>query len=262
MEQQTLFKVRDKRNKGWFFVDNEYLNGFGNFFGGNGVSIYVDLCRHSDNNQKCFPSEKTIAEELHLTDRTVRKYLKLFEKYHLIEITKERSNQGKWLNNTYWLLDKSEWIKPEEIVSYGKTRGNKRQNQRKITTQPEETNNSLTIPIKNNTNKKNISKDIEKSLSLKKEFGNENINYLLKVFKELTGLSILDGSEKENRRYCWLAIKKFGGWENVEKIIKVALKNDFHKNNLTNFKYLYYNGVKIINEFRIKVNNIAIIKTK
>lgn len=154
MEQQTLFKVRDKRNKGWFFVDNEYLNGFGNFFGGNGVSIYVDLCRHSDNNQKCFPSEKTIAEELHLTDRTIRKYLKLFEKYHLIEITKERSNQGKWLNNTYWLLDKTEWIKPEETVSDGKPIGNKRQNQRKITTQPEESNNSLTIPIKNNTNKK------------------------------------------------------------------------------------------------------------
>jgi len=40
---------------------------------------------------------------------------------------------GRWLNNVYYLLDKDEWIKPEEIISYGPeeikdswTRGNQR----------------------------------------------------------------------------------------------------------------------------------------
>ena len=154
-DNRIQFKVRDKRNKGWFFVDNEYLNGYGKKLGAIGISIYIVLCRHADGEQKCFPSEKTIGKELRLTDRTVRKYIKLFEKYHLIETTKERSREGKWLNNTYWLLDKTEWIEPKEVVSDSQSIGNKTQNQRKLITEPKETNNSLTIPIKKNTNKKN-----------------------------------------------------------------------------------------------------------
>ena len=154
-DNRIQFKVRDKRNKGWFFVDNEYLNGYGKKLGAIGISIYIVLCRHADGEQKCFPSEKTIGKELRLTDRTVRKYIKLFEKYHLIKTTKERSREGKWLNNTYWLLDKTEWFKPKEVVSDGQSIGSKTQNHRKLTTEPKETNNSLTIPIKKNTNKKN-----------------------------------------------------------------------------------------------------------
>lgn len=78
----------------------------------------------------------------------------------MIEITKKRSQEGKWLNNTYWLLDKTEWIKPKEVVSDGQSIGNKTQNHRKLTTEPEETDNSLTIPIKKNTNKKNTNNRI------------------------------------------------------------------------------------------------------
>ena len=155
MGQQTLFKVRDKRKRDWFWMDNKYLNGYAKVFGATGTAIYLDLCRHCDEDQKCFPSEKTIGEELNITDRTVRKYLKLFEKYRLIEITKERSTKGKWLNNTYWLLDRSEWLSPEEIVSSGLPKGNKKQTHRKLTTAPEETDNSLTISIKKNTNYNN-----------------------------------------------------------------------------------------------------------
>ena len=177
MEQKTLFKVRDRRNKGWFFVDNEYLNGYGKIFGSVGVAIYINLCRHVDSEQKCFPSQKTIGEELNLTDRTIRKYIKLFEKYHLVEITKEKSNRGKWLNNTYWLVDKSEWIKPEETTSYRETKGNKTQIQRKLTTQPKETDNSLTIPIKNNTNKKNSVFKNLKELRNAKETLKEKLNW-------------------------------------------------------------------------------------
>ncbi len=152
---QVKFKVRDKRNKGWFFVDNEYLNGYGKVLGGLGIAIYVDLCRHADSDQKCFPSQKLIAKELKMGERTVRKYIKLFERYHIIEITKERSNKGKWLNNTYWLLDKTEWIKPKATITSGLTKGNRMPTQRHLTTQPEADDNSLRIPIKKNTNKKN-----------------------------------------------------------------------------------------------------------
>ena len=41
-----------------------------------------------------------------------------------------RRKNGKWLCNTYFLLDKSEWIKPEVKITAGSTTGKKFQNQR------------------------------------------------------------------------------------------------------------------------------------
>ena len=128
MEQQNLFKGRDRRKKGWFWLDNDYLNGWAKYFGAIGTAIYVSLCRHADNEtQKCFPAQSTIAEELGISERTVRTYLKHFEKYNLIAVEREKDfKTKKWLNNVYILIDKSEWIKPEAPVACG-TRGKQQQ---------------------------------------------------------------------------------------------------------------------------------------
>lgn len=118
MKQENLFKVRDRRNKGWFFMDNEYLNGYAKIFGAIGTAVYVSLCRHADNEtQRCFPSMKLIAEELSIARTTVMKYIKLFEEHHLLEIVKGKRNlKQQWVNNEYVLLDKSEWIKVDSQV--------------------------------------------------------------------------------------------------------------------------------------------------
>jgi hypothetical protein len=115
------FRVRDKRKKGWFFVDDEYLNGFARIFGAVGTAIYISLCRHTDiEEQSCFPSQELIAEELSIGTTTVKKYIKLFEKYQLIYIERQRDKiTKKWLNNIYWLLDKAEWKKPGSASVYG-----------------------------------------------------------------------------------------------------------------------------------------------
>ena len=117
--QNNLFKGRDKRQKGWFWLDNDYLNGYAKHFGAVGTAIYVSLCRHADNEtQRCFPAQELIAEELGITSRTVRNYINKFEKYGLIAIEREKNPKTrKWLNNVYTLLDKTEWRKPEETVS-------------------------------------------------------------------------------------------------------------------------------------------------
>ena len=79
MSQQNLFKGRDKRNKGWFWMDNDYLNGYAKIFGAVGTAIYVSLCRHADNDtQKCFPAMELMAEELGITRNTISKYIKIF----------------------------------------------------------------------------------------------------------------------------------------------------------------------------------------
>lgn len=115
------FKVRDRRNKGWFYMDNDYLNGYAKHFGAIGTAIYMSLCRHADGKQKCYPSQKLIAKELDIGERTVRDYLNHFAKYKLIDITREKNKKGIWMNNVYTLLDKDEWIRPQARLASGST---------------------------------------------------------------------------------------------------------------------------------------------
>lgn len=118
MAQEQLFRGRDKRKKGWFWMDNDYLNGYAKYFGPIGTAIYVSLCRHTDNEtQKCFPAMETIAEEIGTSINTVKKYIRLFEKYHLIGIEREKDPRTKrWLNNIYTVRDKEEWVRIDKIL--------------------------------------------------------------------------------------------------------------------------------------------------
>lgn len=83
-----------------------------------------------------------------------------------------------------------------------------------------------------------------------KEYGNTEINSLIKFFKERFGLPLLDGSERQNRRYCHLAIVKFGGADKVRLLIETAANSDFWSTKISSFMDLYYKGVRIINETR------------
>ena len=142
MEQTSLFKIRDRRRKGWFFMDNEYLNGYAKKFGPVGTAIYVSLCRHANNEtQECFPSQELIASELGITSRAVRNHIKRFEKANIIKVIRDVDPRTKKrINNTYLLIDKDEWKKPEELASYGK----KSSSQRNIKTKARGTH----VPIK------------------------------------------------------------------------------------------------------------------
>jgi hypothetical protein len=148
------FKVRDLRKKTQFIVDDAYLNGYGRIFGPIGTAVYLSLCRRANKEQFCWPSEMKIAEDHGMTDRTVRKYIKIFAEANLIRIEHERTQSGKWPHNVYYLLDKSEWKRPEEIVSAG--------HRRKLKAAPEETgdnNRRKQIPLKDAQEKDAHKKD-------------------------------------------------------------------------------------------------------
>lgn len=168
------FKVRDSRKKGWFFLDNEYLNGMGKYVGPIGISVYVSLCRHSDNSQRCFPSQKTISEEIGVSERSVRQYLKKLEQLNVLVSEKERRSDGSWLNNVYYLVDKTEWKYPKAGGSDGQPEANddtSRGTSRPIQRQE--------VPIKN-TNKNNTNKNKTNIDTLFEKFWN---NYPKKVGK-------------------------------------------------------------------------------
>lgn len=108
-------QIRDRRDKGWFWMDNEYLNGYAKYFGPIGSAIYISLCRHAHiKDQVAYPSQKTIAEELGIVERTVRHHLKKLEEYRIISTERSFDFQTKRRKtNVYILLDKSQWKKPE-----------------------------------------------------------------------------------------------------------------------------------------------------
>lgn len=186
MKQQQLFKVRDKRNKGWFFMDNEYLNGFGKLLGGLSVAVYVSLCRHADGDQKCFPSQKQIAKELDIGERTVREIIKKLEKHQIIEIERHKDRKGKWLHNIYWLRDKSEWKYPEAYIACGEPEANKDKTRGRVQRQVVPTNNTK---YTNNTNKKNTN------------------DFLLKKKRYYHGLEVRFAQNK-----LWCVPKDGGDW--------------------------------------------------
>lgn len=122
MEQQTLFKIRDLRKKDQYKIDDQYLNGYARIFGPTTTAVYNSLSRHAEfHTQEAFPSEELIAEEHGIGVKSVQRSIKQLKGANIIKVERVK-RQGKWLNNLYSLVDKSEWLKPEDIKTLWRTR--------------------------------------------------------------------------------------------------------------------------------------------
>lgn len=230
-------KIRDRRNRGWFYLDNEYLNGYAKIFGAVGTAIYVSLCRHVDSQtQKCFPSQELIGKELGIADRTVRKYIKMFEDYGLIEVVRDKSNYQKGLSNTYYLIDKSEWKKNTEERTSSVP-------QRKIKTVTEENDDisqRTQIPSnKTHSNKTHITRLIETPAQIAKDFflGGE---YYDKYLLEYARIAPVDFIQQEFKKFVlyWTELNKTGTkqrWEH-EKTFEVKKRLLTWLNKANDFK--------------------------
>ncbi len=109
----SKFKVRDFRDKGFFLLDDAFLNDFARHLGPTASMVYVSLCRHANKEQKSFPSQELIAEELGINPQVVKRKIRLLEEWNIISKYRTRNKKGKFMYNTYYLLDKSEWRKPQ-----------------------------------------------------------------------------------------------------------------------------------------------------
>ncbi|RJR18191.1 MAG: helix-turn-helix domain-containing protein [Nitrospiraceae bacterium] len=114
------FKVRDLREK-FFLVDDAYLNGYAKLCGINATGVYIALCRHVGKEQSCFPSKRTIAEKLSISERSVYSAIKDLEKWNIIRVESQgRKEDGSYRSLTYYLVDKSQWKpKPSAIPADG-----------------------------------------------------------------------------------------------------------------------------------------------
>lgn len=117
MENKKQFKVRDLRRKDKYTVDDEYLNGYAKLCGVYATAIYNSLCRHANKDQESWPSVDLMADQHGINRCSVLKGIKLLKEWGIIEVTQEKDGKTKrQLNNTYWLIDKSEW-KPKPVQS-------------------------------------------------------------------------------------------------------------------------------------------------
>lgn len=114
----SSFVVRDLRKKEKFQVDDEYLNGYAKLCGPNATLAYLCLCRHADyHTQTCFPSIEMMAEKVGISPASIKRGITSLVEWRII--LKERvrhPENAKWVNNSYTLLDKSEWKSKPQLT--------------------------------------------------------------------------------------------------------------------------------------------------
>ena len=131
--------MRDIRQRGWFWIENELIDRTDLSF--EEKAMYMILARFTDKDGKCFPSIEKLSESIGKNKRTVIRYIKKLEEKGLIE-KKRRFNQ----TNVYYLknvalnsdkLDNDKNDSDKDVTSLGDTG----------VASDSDKNDTLTIPI-------------------------------------------------------------------------------------------------------------------
>lgn len=88
MSNEHTFEIRDLRNGDWYWIHKAVINEYTIKVGATGIIVYSFLASMTDNNQRCFPSQKYIAGKLGYSRATVNKALKRLKDNGLISVEK------------------------------------------------------------------------------------------------------------------------------------------------------------------------------
>ncbi len=175
-------EIRDKREKGWFHIDNEYLNGYGKLLGPSCTLTYITLCRFAnEGTQTCFPEMRTIAEEVGLSKITVLRALKVLEEWNIIHVEK-RKVKGKQISNLYTLLSKKVWKEKPSIIEIHR----ETEYQKVVEPSIKNDENRVSPQIRNNTN----------ITILKEQDSSSNAQGIAEIIK-----SFVDNIDVKNKRF-------------------------------------------------------------
>lgn len=164
------------------------------------------------------------------------------QKYRsILDYLKSTSRITIKTTNKYTVITINKWKEYQELTN-------------KITNQQPTNNQPITTNKNDENDKRIISKDIITGEIVIKEnshpFSGNDIDYLIEYMKSAFDIPALDETVQANRRYCRLAMTKFGGKDGIQKLIDLAATSDFWSNKVTSFKDIYYKGIKIINSHR------------
>ena len=97
-------RVRDRRRRGWFHVDNDVIDRFAPIVGSSGLAVYMALCRRGNATSSCRVGLKRLAQDAGMGRSAVKLAIRKVESAGLIEI-RERFENGGQLVHEYVLLD-------------------------------------------------------------------------------------------------------------------------------------------------------------
>ena len=92
-------KIRSLGDKNWYWVSKSVLNQYGLILKSSGIAVYSILASYANSkSQTCFPTQKTIAERIGLSRRTVNRKVRVLKDLNLVKV---RRTRGRCL---YFLL--------------------------------------------------------------------------------------------------------------------------------------------------------------
>lgn len=106
------FEVRDVRKQTRFMVDNCFIDDFARILGPSCSMVYMSLVRHTNRQQKTWPSQTLIAEEVDITRQWVGRYLAILQYFNIIRSVRV----GKRCTNRYYLIDEKYWRTDFEVM--------------------------------------------------------------------------------------------------------------------------------------------------
>ena len=84
-------KIRSIGDKNWFWVSKSVLSQYGRILKGSGLGVYSVLASYANSkSQTCFPSQKTIANRIGLSRRTVNRKIRALKHMNLVKVRRIR----------------------------------------------------------------------------------------------------------------------------------------------------------------------------
>jgi len=108
---EERIEIRDIRDPGWFYIDNEIIDKYGAELGVYGIAVYTILARHAHHSsQRAWPSVSTMAERLGTARRKIIEAIEKLEELNLIKVERSRGR-----SNIYTLLKVKTSSAPELV---------------------------------------------------------------------------------------------------------------------------------------------------
>lgn len=88
-----MIELKDERQRGWFWIDNDVFRKHGVTLGPYGLAVYMALAYHANRKAACWPSYDTLAAEIGISKRKLIEVTKLLVDLRLIEVRRRSTEQ-------------------------------------------------------------------------------------------------------------------------------------------------------------------------
>jgi DNA-binding MarR family transcriptional regulator len=84
-------EIRSLGDKNWYWVSKPVINHYGRILRSSGIGVYNVLASYANSkSQTCFPTQKTIADRIGLSRKTVNRKVRILKDLKLVRVRKTR----------------------------------------------------------------------------------------------------------------------------------------------------------------------------